>query len=99
MNLSETRTIYRDPNHTIDYLDCIARAEFTPSATLRCSIEGGYRTQSGEQIDQTMLTARVSLDYTLGRMSVKAGYNYQSVNFFANDSRRNYFFLHARRTF
>lgn len=99
LNLSETRTDYRDPDRTVDYLDLIARAEFTPSATLRCSIEGGYRTQSGDQIDQTMLTARVSLDYTLGRLSVKAGYDYQSVSFFANDSLRNYFYLHARRTF
>lgn len=99
INFSQNFTEFPDNGRRVDYHDVIARCELRPVRSLTVKLEGGYRIETGDGVDQTVFTARADVSYTLGRFAALLGYEYQDEAYFADLYRKHYLYLKVRRTF
>ncbi len=73
------------------------RERLTP--WLAVNLEGGIRRTRGAGFDQDLATARAGVDFGLGKLTVKAGYEYQAEDFLGEHRGRNFIYLRAKRAF
>ncbi|MBL9135356.1 MAG: hypothetical protein JNK85_05790 [Verrucomicrobiales bacterium] len=99
INLSQTFTAFPDTDRRVNYQDFIARCEIRPVRSVSIKLEGGYRIEQGDGVDQTIFTARADISYTLGRFAALLGYEYHDEAYFADVYHKHYLYLKVRRTF
>ena len=99
LNLSQTFTDFPDNDRRVNYYDFIARIETRPWPFLFWTVEGGYRVEKGDGVDQVLGTARTSLDFVMGKLKAQVTYQYQTETFFSDEYRRHYLYFNMRRSF
>lgn len=60
-------------------------------------VEGGVRIERGETFDRDYATARLWLDWAVGKLTVKLSYDYNTESHVGDRQDRHYVFLRARR--
>ena len=81
------------------YYSFIARYRQQLWMSLAWRIEGGFQMDRGGGYDRDVATARAGLDWEIGKIMFKLGYEYNNENY-SNDLRtRHYFYIHVRRSF
>lgn len=99
LSLSQTFTAFPDTQRRVNYQDFIARCEIRPVRSLTIKLEGGYRMEQGDGVDQTIFTARADVAYNLGRFAALLGYEYHDEAYFADAYHKHHLYLKVRRTF
>lgn len=61
--------------------------------------EGGVRFDRGDSFDRDVGVVRTGLDWSIGRLNLKVGYEYDTESHPTDLRDRHYFFLRARRSF
>ncbi len=98
--LSQTWTDYMDAHRQEQDYRFITRYHRNLTGPLSLDLEGGFDVRRGRGVDQTLGTARAGLEYVLGKLSVKAGYDYEYQMYLNNEQRsRHLFFIRAKRVF
>lgn len=67
--------------------------------SLAWRIEGGFQVDRGGGYDRDVATARTGLDWEIGKISFKIGYEYNNENYSTDLRTRHYFFIRIRRDF
>lgn len=100
VDLSQAFTEYVDANRREQNYRFITRYNRSVNSRLRFGVDAGTDFRRGEGVDQTLATLRSSLDYVIGKTTVRAEYNYE-YSFFLNSEERNkhLFTLRIRRVF
>jgi hypothetical protein len=99
IDLSQSWIDYGDANREEQNYRFITRYHHVFSSRLQYDLEGGLDVRRGENVDQTLVTARPGVQYAIGRTTVKAGYDYE-YNLFENEERhRHLFFVRLKRVF
>ena len=99
LDVDENWTTFRDTNTHESNYGAIVRYQHQFAAQLSWFAEGGVRIERGDTSDRDTGTARVGLDWAIGKLNVKVGYEFNQENYIHDTSERHYFFLRARRTF
>jgi hypothetical protein len=99
LTFTETRRTFPGLSRSWDYLDCIGRMEIALSRYLRANLAAGYRIESGDGIDHSMITSSLSITYQLGKLSAMLQYRYQSRSFYADQFGRHFLQFSAKRKF
>ena len=68
-----------------------------PNLSFNC--EGGVQIQRGTTFDRNLAVARAGLDWTMGKLIVKLGYEYNLESHIYDSRERNYLFVRVRRNF
>ena len=77
----------------------IARSQTRLTTHLIYSAEGGVFIQRGHQMDQDRSTARSTLDFVRGQLTVGLGYSYQDQDYLGDVWTTHNFFLRVKRNF
>ena len=97
---SESWTDYVDADREEENYRFISRYHRSLSRRLRATIEGGAALRQGRGVDQTLATARPSLQYVIGKTTISAEYDFEYQLFLDNEERyKHIFFVRARRVF
>lgn len=99
LELTEAWIDYTDANRQEWDLRFVTRFSQTVSAGLRLTTEAGVDVRRGDDVDQTLAAFRQGLEYTIGRTSFRAGYDFEYNLFDREERLRHLFFLRCRRTF
>jgi hypothetical protein len=99
LNFRQVWRTFPAANRKVNYQDYLGRLEMVLFRRLNCSLDAGYRTEKGDGIDNAMVTARVSVDYEIRKLSVEALYQFQSNRLFADQFGRHYLQISANRRF
>jgi len=92
-------TVYRDDNTKHTSFGFIARYQQRITARLAWTVEGGVRIERGQTFDRNYGTVRTGIDWTRGKLTVTAGYEFGSESHPTDLNRRHYGFLRLRRCF
>ena len=99
LDCDQAWTNYRDDDTKQDSYGFIARYQQRLTSTLFCRVEGGVRIDRGYTFDRDSGTARAELDWAVGKLRVKVGYEYGSESHPEDLTQRHYAYLRIRRTF
>jgi hypothetical protein len=77
----------------------IARSQVRLTSHLIYGAEGGIFIQRGRQMDQDRSTARTTLDFVRGQLTVSLGYSFQDQDYLGDVWKTHNFFLHVKRVF
>jgi hypothetical protein len=88
-------------NSTPDLTDYsfTARYEWQPVSSLSWNTEAGYEQERGAGEDQDLIVARSYLNWFVGKLDLRLGYEFQDQQYTAETRERNYVFLRMRRNF
>ena len=103
IDLRQQWSVYGD-GHTnaspdVTYYSFTAHYDWHPLSGLSWHNEAGYEKQTGAGEDQTLLVARSYLNWFIGKLDFRLGYEYQNQEYPAETDNRNYVFLRMRRNF
>jgi hypothetical protein len=100
LDFSQTWTDYTDAHrHEADYR-FVTNYRRRLTSHLRIAAEGGFDLRRGDGVDQTLATFRPSVDYVIGRTTIKAGYDFEYSVFLSNETRvKHIFFVRVKRIF
>jgi len=99
LDLSQSWIDYVDENRSERNYRFITRYHHVFSPRLRFDIEGGIDVRRGESANQTLATVRPGVDYSIGRTTLKAGYDFE-YNMFEHEERfQHLFFVRLKRLF
>ena len=99
LNANESWTTYRDTDTHDTTYTITARAQLQLAANLFWITEGGILIQDGPGFTQEIETARTSLDWFIGKLTLKLDYQYSTEKHNNDGAERHTFTLRARRTF
>jgi hypothetical protein len=99
LDVSEAWIEYTDARREEWDFRFISRYTHALTSTLRVSMEAGIDLRRGEDVDQTLAVARPGLEYSVGRTSLRAGYDFEYNLFDQEERLRHMFFFRCRRTF
>lgn len=99
LNFRQIWRTFPAANRKVNYQDYLGRLEMVLFRRLNCSLDAGYRTEKGDGIDNSMVTARVSIDYEIRKLLVEALYQFQSSRLYADQFGRHYLQISANRRF
>jgi len=99
LDFDQSWTTFRDEDTEQDSYGFIARYQQRLTSTLTCSMEGGVRIDRGYTFDRDYGTVRTELDWAVGRLRVKLGYEYGGESHPQDLTQRHYAYLRIRRTF
>jgi hypothetical protein len=103
VNLSQQWTYYpgeaTNQTGSVTFYNYMLRYDLRPTSSVSFRAEGGWQQQHGGGLDQDVFAARAYVDWTIGKLSVNLGYEYQDQEFIATSQSRNYAFLRLRRNF
>ena len=100
LNFSESWTDYISSHRKEQDYRFISRYHRLLTAHLGWDLEGGIDVRRGAGVEQTQATARTGIEYAIGKLSVRAGYDYQYNEFLNTEVRdRHFFYIRARRVF
>jgi hypothetical protein len=83
----------------LTYYSFTAHCDWHPVSSLSWNNEVGYELQRGAGEDQNLVVARSYLNWFVGRLDFRLGYEYQNQKYTAETRERNYVFLRMRRNF
>ena len=69
------------------------------TSTLAWSVEGGVRIERGNTFDGIYAGARTELNWAIGKLTAKLGYEYGNESHPTDLNQRHYFYLRVRRSF
>ena len=99
-DFSESQTHYLDASREEQDYSAITRYQRTFTQSFGMQFDAGVAVRRGTGVNQTLATARSSLDWKLGRLTVKAGYSFEYGKYEASDERRKHMlFISAQRSF
>jgi hypothetical protein len=99
-DLNETWTKYLNSGRDEQYYSFITRYRNALTTSLAFNIEGGVSRREGDGVEQTLATLRPSVDYSVGRTTLRAEYNYEYELYLGNEERsRHLFLVRLRRVF
>ncbi|MEI6568024.1 MAG: hypothetical protein WCR20_15200, partial [Verrucomicrobiota bacterium] len=109
-NLDGTSSISADVNEAWNrYIDSgrseqsysfITRYRNLLTTSMAFNIEGGISRREGDGVEQTLATIRPGIDYSVGRTTLRAEYNYEYELYLRNEERtRHMFLVRMRRVF
>ena len=84
---------------TVTYYSVTARCEWHPVSSLSWNSEAGYEQQRGAGEDQDLIVARSYLNWFVGKLDFRLGYEFQNQEYTAETRERHYIFLRMRRNF
>ncbi|MDB6028070.1 MAG: hypothetical protein JWM68_4293 [Verrucomicrobiales bacterium] len=100
INFSEAWTDYTDANRKEQNYRFITLYHRSLTSKLRLDVNGGIHIRRGDAVDQTLATFRPGIDYTIGKTSIRAEYDYEHQLFLDREERsRHMFILRIRRVF
>jgi hypothetical protein len=70
-----------------------------PTAAVEWTTEAGLQQQRGENQDQDLLAARTYLNWSVGKLKVNLGYEYEDQEYVGTGRFRNFAFVRVRRNF
>lgn len=100
LDLDQSWTDFRDSGRKQTCLQrATARLQQRLTPTLAWSAEGGIRMERGETFDADHASARTELNWAVGKLTLKFGYEYGSESHPTDLRERHFVYLRARRTF
>jgi len=84
---------------TATFYSCMAHYEWRPTSEINWRAELGYQQQSGLGYDQKLFSARTYLDWQVGKLELRLGYEHDSQRYTAESRERDLVFLRMRRNF
>jgi hypothetical protein len=100
VNFNESWTTFQQADRQEQWYMFITRYHRALTWRLGFDLEGGVSLRRGPGVDQTLATCRPGIEYTAGKTSIKAGYDYEYNLFLdSQEQRRNMFFIRAKRVF
>jgi hypothetical protein len=100
LDFLETWTTYLDPRREENLFSFITRYHRRLTAHLGTDLEGGFSVRRGPGVDQTLATLRPGLDFAMGKLSLKLGYDFQYARYLDSEERlKHMFFIRLKRTF
>ncbi len=88
-NSTQTATAY---NFMVHY-------DWSPVASLRWHVEAGYQQETGLGYNQNLFAARTSLDWQVGKLEFRVGYQHDNREYIAESRTRDFAYLRMRRNF
>ena len=98
-DFDQSWTTYRDTNTRDTSYGLITRYQQRLATTLTWSAEGGVRIERGYGFDRDYGIVRTELNWAVGKLKVKLGYEYGNESHPTDQRVRHYCYLRARRTF
>jgi hypothetical protein len=86
-------------NQQAEFYSWTARDDWRPLASFSWSFEGGLEQQYGAGLDNKFIAARSYIDWRIGKLDVKLGYEFQDQDYSAETRQRNFAYLRVRRNF
>ena len=99
LDLDQNWTHFRDTGLHQNTFGFILRYQHHWTENLAWNVEGGVRFDRGYTFDRDVAVARVGVDWTVGKMTVKAGYEFSNETQPASLVERHFLFLRVRRNF
>lgn len=99
LDLDQSWTDFRDSGRKQTSYGATARLQQRLTPTLAWSAEGGIRMERGETFDADHASARTELNWAVGKLTLKFGYEYGSESHPTDLRERHFVYLRARRTF
>jgi hypothetical protein len=99
-NFSENWIDYLDADRSEQNFRFTSRYQRSFTSRLGFDLEGGVAIRRGAGVDQTLATARPSVQYRIGQTTINAGYNFEHEIFLENEERTKHFlFVKIARRF
>jgi hypothetical protein len=100
LSFSQSWTDYTDAHRQEQDFRFITRYRRAVSGSLALDLEGGVAIRQGPGVDRTLATVRPGLEYSVGKTSLKVGYEFEHEIFLDTEERtKHMFFIRARRVF
>lgn len=100
LDFSESWTRYLDAAREEKMISFITRYHRRLTIHLGSDIEGGVSVRQGAGVDQTLAAVRPGLDFAMGKLSLKMGYDFEYESFLSAEERiKHMFFLRLKRIF
>jgi len=99
LDLDQNWAHYHDTGQRQNSYGVIARYQQRLTENLAWNVEGGLRKDRGHSFDRDVGVGRVGLDWTVGKMTIRVGYEHNSESQPTSLSERHYFHIRIRRTF
>jgi hypothetical protein len=100
VDFTQSWTDYVDANRSEERYSFIARYHRVLTWRLGVDLDTGFLLRRGEGVDQTLATCRPGLQYTYGKTSLKAGYDFEYEMFLDSEERtKHMFFVRLKRVF
>ncbi|MGN6644128.1 MAG: hypothetical protein ACTHKU_14115 [Verrucomicrobiota bacterium] len=100
LDFIESYTQYLDADRDEQNYTFISRYRRRVTRHLGLNVEGGVSKRIGEGVDQTMAAFRPGVEFRMGEMFVKAGYDFEYGKFLNSEERfKHMLFIRARRSF
>jgi hypothetical protein len=99
-DFTESWTLFLDANREESLVSFINRYHRRVTTHLGADIETGVSRRFGPGVDQTLAAFRPGVDFTMGKLSAKIGYDLEYERFLSAEERtRQMFFVRLKRTF
>ena len=99
LQLDQSWANFRDNGTRQTSYGLIAHYQQRLTSALAWSVEGGLRIDQGNTFDGNYAAARTELDWAVGKLTVKLGYQYGNETHPSDQNTRHYFYLRFRRYF
>jgi hypothetical protein len=99
LDLDQSWMHYPDNDLREQMYGAIARFRDQLTPHLAWSVEGGVRLDRGTTFDRTISAVRTGLDWSVGRLTVRIGYEYSRQYHLTDGQERHHLFVRLRRTF
>jgi hypothetical protein len=83
----------------LTYYDFMAHFDWHPLQRVNWSLEAGYRQQRGLGFDQDLFAVRTYLNWAMGKLEVRLGYEHEDRNLTNEKQLRDFGFFRVRRNF
>ena len=93
------RTPARTRRPDLTYYSFTAHCDWQPVSSLSWNSEVGYELQRGAGENQNLIVARSYLNWFVGKLDFRLGYEFQNQEYTSETRERNYVFLRMRRNF
>src|SRR5213075_2455561 len=93
LNLRETWTDYLDAHRREQDYRFTSHYHRSLTRHLGLDMDGGIDLRRGQGVEQDLATVRAHLDYKVGKLTLRAGYDYEYNLFLNNEKRQKHLFL------
>lgn len=99
LNFAEGWTDYKTASRTEQFYSFISQYHHALTRHLGLDLDAGVSQRFGADADQTQAAVRPGFSYTLGRLSVKAGYDFEYLESLTQERVKHMVFIRASRSF
>jgi hypothetical protein len=99
-DFAQTYTRYEDADRDEQYYSAIGRYHRVLNRHLGLDVEAGGSWRFGEGVDETRYALRPGIEFQMGQLTVKAGYDFEYSEFLHSEERiKHLLFIKAKRSF